>query len=210
MPSLFVYPIRGLKRKFQVSCLSFKKKPDCIVVSPGGCGSNSLIKYLDNFIKSNIYIEKKYKFFGLGHIYKPNSYLKENNIKIILIKRDYNGIFNSMVSRGFVRNTLNFFGDCFPFIYINIFRNKNKLKKKYFKYLNFFYNNWNDYDKKNILNINYNNLYKSKKTQLKIQKFLKIKNKDFIKNFPKFKKYNKKNFIDPSTVLSKKIYKSKN
>jgi len=210
MPSLLVYPMRGLKRKLKVSFFSFEKNPDCLVVSPGGCGSNSLVKYLDKHTKSNLYFEKKYKFFGLSHIYKPNFYLKKNKIKIIIIKRSYNDIYNSMISRGFVRNTLNFFGDCFPFIYINIFKDKKKLKKKFFFYLDFFYNNWKDYNKNYILSLSYESLYKSTKTQKKIKKFLNIKNKSFIKNFPKYKKYNKKGFIDPSTILSKKIYNLKN
>ena len=210
MPSLLIYPIRGLKRKFQVNSLSFKNTPDCLIISPGGCGSNSLIKYLDRYVKSNIYFEKKYKFFGLGHIYKPNSYLIKNKIKIILIRRNYYEIYNSMKSRGFIRNTLSFFGDCFPFMYINIFNNKKKLKRKYFTYLNFFYNNWKGYNQNYILNLNYKSLYKDKKVQLKIKKFLNIKEKYFVKNFPKYKKYKKKDFIDPSTILSRKIYNLKN
>ena len=210
MPSLFVYPVRGLKRKIQVSFLSFKKKPDCLVVSPGGCGSNSLVSYLNKYTKSNIHFERKYKFFGLSHIYKPSSFLKKNKVKIILIKRSYNDIYNSMISRGFVRNTLNFFGDCFPFLYINIFKNDKKLKKKYFYYLDYFYNNWKNYNRDNILIVNYKDLYKNIKTQKKIQKFLNINKKNFIKNFPKFKKYRKKGFIDPSTILSRRIYNLKN
>lgn len=210
MPSLLVYPVRGLRRKFQVYLLSFKNKPDCLVVSPGGCGSNSLVRYLHKFTKSNIHFERKYKFFGLNHIYKPNVYLKKNKIKIILIRRNYNDIYNSMTSRGFVRNTLSFFGDCFPFMYINVFKDKTKLKKKYFRYLKFFYNNWKNYDKNFILNLNYRSLYKSAKTRIKIKKFLNIKNKNFTKNFPKYKKYKKKGAIDPSTILSKKIYNFQN
>ena len=209
MPSLLVYPYRGLKRRIQVSFLSFNETPDCLVVSPGGCGSNSLILYLDKYTKSNIYFEKKFKFFGLNHIYKPNSFLKNNKVKIILIKRDFKGIYNSMLSRGFVRNTLNFFGDYFPFIYINMFKSEKKLRKKYFNYLKFFYNNWRNYNQKYIITLNYRDIYKNKKVQKKLQKFLNIKNRNFIKNFPKFKKYNKEKSIDPSTILSKKIYKLK-
>ena len=47
-------------------------------------------------------------------------------------------------------------------------------------------------------------------TDGKIQKFLNINKKNFTKNFPKFKKYKKKGFIDPSTILSRKIYNLKN
>ena len=35
MPSLFVYPIRGIFRKLQITTMSFKEKPECLVVSPG-------------------------------------------------------------------------------------------------------------------------------------------------------------------------------
>ena len=115
-----------------------------------------------------------------------------------------------MISRGFVRNTLNFFGDCFPFLYINIFKDDKKLKKKYFYYLDFFYNNWKNYNRKSILIVNYKDLYKNIKIQKKIQKFLNINKKNFTKNFPKFKKYKKKGFIDPSTILSRRIYNLKN
>ena len=58
--------------------------------------------------------------------------------------------------------------------------------------------------------ISHKSLYKNTKTQKKIKQFLNIKNERFIKNFPKYKKYNKKGFIDPSTILSKKIYNLKN
>ena len=50
-----------------------------------------------------------------------------------------------MASRGFVRNSLNTFGDLIPFMYINIFKNKRKLKNKYLKYLTKFYINWEKY-----------------------------------------------------------------
>jgi hypothetical protein len=64
-----------------------------------------------------------------------------------------------------------------------------------------------NYDKRYILNIKYDQLYKSKKTATLISIFLDIKNPDFTKNFPKHKKYNKKkNFVDPSSILSKRIY----
>lgn len=206
MPSLAIYPFRALKRKFKVQFLSFKEIPECLVISPGGCGSNTLVIYLNKYIKSNIYFEKKYKFFGLSHIYKPNYFLKENQTKIILIKRNFKDIYNSLKSRGFIRNSLTLLGDFFPFIYINILKNKKYLKQKFFKYLKLFYNNWKNYEKKYILNIEYDYLYKNKKTAKLIKEFLDIKNPKFTKNFPKHKKYKRKNFIDPSSVLSKKIY----
>ena len=102
--------------------------PDFLVVSAGGCGSVSLIKYLENFGKSNLYFERNYKIFGLGHIYKPTNFHFRNKVKVIIIKRDFEDIQNSMKSRGFIRNTLNVFGDPFPFMYLNILKNKKKIK----------------------------------------------------------------------------------
>ena len=48
----------------------------------------------------------------------------------------------------------------------------------------------------------------SQKTEKKrIFKFLNLKNKDFLKKFPKYKKYVKdRNFVDPSTPLMRKIH----
>tara|TARA_Y100000591_G_scaffold237269_1_gene207961 strand:- start:211 stop:837 length:627 start_codon:yes stop_codon:yes gene_type:complete len=205
MPSLFVYPLRGLKTRIKISFLNLNEKPDCLVVSPGGCGTITLINYLNKFKKTNLYIEKKYKL-NLRHIYKPSNFLKKNNIKIILIKRDFEGIYNSMKSRNFIRNGLNNLGDLFPFMYINFLKDEKKLKKKYFLFLNFFYSNWKNYDNEYILRINFKDLYDNKKSKNKIKKFLNINNKNFLENFPKYKRYVKSDkFIDPSTKQSKKI-----
>jgi hypothetical protein len=207
MPNLLVYIKRGIVRKIQVNFLSLKEIPDFLVVSPGGCGSVNLIKYLENFGKSNLYFEKKYKVFGLGHIYKPSNFIFKNKIKIIIIKRDFEEIYKSMESRGFIRNAFNIFGDTLPFAYINIFKDKKKLKKKYLNYLNKFYFNWNNYDKSLILEVNYPQLYEDLDCRKNIKKFLSIKNDNFIKNFPNFKRYEKdKNFVDPSTTLMRDIY----
>ena len=78
VPNLLVYIKRGIKRKIQVNFLNLKEIPEFLVVSPGGCGSVNLIRYLENFGKSNLYFERKYKIFGLGHIYKPNNFLFSN------------------------------------------------------------------------------------------------------------------------------------
>tara|TARA_B100001121_G_C18667095_1_gene611866 strand:+ start:811 stop:1422 length:612 start_codon:yes stop_codon:yes gene_type:complete len=202
MPSLVTYPFKGLKAKIGVTFLTLNEKPECLIISPGGCGTVSLIKYLNKFIKSNNYFEKKYSNVGIGHLYKPNKFLIKNNIKVILIYRDFEGIYKSIHSRGFVRNTLSIFGDLFPFMYINIFKNEKKLKKKYFRYLRNFYSNWENYNKKNILRVKFNDLYKKKDIKFKIKNFLDIKNKNFLKNFPKYKRYIKgKNFKDPSSQL---------
>ena len=112
-----------------------------------------------------------------------------------------------MFSRGFIRNNLNILGDCFPFLFINLFKDKNKLKKKYYKYLTFFYNNWKNYNKKNLLIVNFKDLYRNSIESKKIKKFLLIKDSKFLIKFPKYKRYPRKNHVDPSTILINKIYK---
>ena len=210
MPNLFVFIKRGIRRKIQVNFLNFKEIPDFLVVSAGGCGSVNLIRYLENFGKSNLYFEKKYKIFGLGHIYKPSNFLFKNKVKIIIIKRDFEEIYNSMKTRGFIRNALNIFGDTLPFVYMNIFKSKKKLKKKYLSYLKKFYLNWKKYPKELTLELNYPQLYENLDSREKIKNFLSIKNDTFLNNFPKFEKYKKnRNFVDPSTTLMRDIYNLK-
>ena len=130
VPNLLVYIKRGIERKIQVNFLNLKEIPEFLVVSPGGCGSVNLIRYLENFGKSNLYFERKYKIFGLGHIYKPSNFLFRNKVKVIIIKRDFEDIYNSMESRGFIRNSLNVLGDTLPFIYMNIL----ELHQRIFQY----------------------------------------------------------------------------
>jgi len=207
MPNLLVYIKRGIQRKIQVNNLKFKEIPSFIITSPGGCGSISLMKYLENYGKTNLYFSKKYKIFGLGHIYKPSSFLIKKNIKIIIIKRDYEEIYNSLKSRGFLRNSLSMLGDPFPFIYLNIFKNEKKYKKRYMRYLKNFFLNWKKYNKKNIFELEYPKFFLDFNCQKKLKSFLNIKDQNFLKNFPKFKKYDKKNnFIDPSSTLSNEIF----
>tara|TARA_B100001175_G_C19479868_1_gene626477 strand:+ start:1185 stop:1796 length:612 start_codon:yes stop_codon:yes gene_type:complete len=201
MPNLLVYTYRGINNRIKNKYFNLPEKVKCLVISPGGCGSVNLIKYLNKYIKSNLYLERKYKLLFTAHLYKPPKILEKEKIKIILIKRNLNEIYNSLKSRNFVKNSLNLYGDLFPFIYINIFKSDNKLKKKFINYLKFFYNNWKLYKKDIILEIDYKNIYSNKNAQNKIKKFLDIKDKKFIKKFPKFKKYNKKkNFVDPSSL----------
>ena len=208
MPNLLVYIKRGIQRKIKVNYLKLKEIPDFLVVSPGGCGSVSLIKYLDNFGKSNLYIERKYKTYGLAHIYKPSNFLLKNKIKIIIIKRDFEDIYASMTSRGFVRNNLNILGDLIPFMYINIFKNKNKLKKKYFNYLTRFYNNWEKYPQEYTLVLEYPKFYRDPVYHNEIKRFLNINSDAFLVKFPKFERYKKsKNFVDPSSIIASEIYK---
>ena len=204
MPNLLAYIKRGIQRKIKVNHLKLKEIPDFLLVSPGGCGSAILGKYLENFGKSTLYIEKKYKIFGLGHIYKPSNFLIKNKIKIILIKRDFEDIYNSMTSRGFVRNSLNTFGDLIPFMYINIFKNKRKLKNKYLKYLTKFYINWEKYPQESILLLEYPKFYQDPVSQNEIKRFLNIRSDAFLLNFPKFERYKKgKNFLDPSSIMTR-------
>ena len=61
MPNLLVYTRRGIGYKIKNNFLNIPNKIDCLVISPGGCGSVSLIKYLNKYCKSNIYFEKKFK-----------------------------------------------------------------------------------------------------------------------------------------------------
>ena len=207
MPNLLAYTIRGFRRKIRVNFLNLKELPEFLVVSPGGCGSVTLIKYLENFGKSNLYFEKKYKIFGLGHIYKPSNFLNRNKVKIIIIKRDFEDIYNSIETRGFIRNALNIYGDTLPFIYMHIFKDKKKLKRKYLSYLKKFYFNWSKYNQELKLEVNYPQLYEDSDCRIKIKKFLSIKNDTFLNNFPRFDKYKKnKDFTDPSTILMRNIY----
>lgn len=129
MPNLLSYPIKGIKRKFYNNCLKINKTVSCVIVSPGGCGSVTLIKYLDNnLIKSNIYCLKKFFFFSNAHFYKiPPTFLK-NETKVILLYRNINEIYKSLEKRKFLRNALIHFGDVLPFMYLNLFKNKKNLK----------------------------------------------------------------------------------
>jgi hypothetical protein len=206
LPNLIVLTKRSLVTRIENNFLKLPEKPDCVIVSPGGCGSVSLIKYLEKYCKSNLYFEKKYDISVVAHLYKPpHSFFKEN-IKVIILKRSLNEIYVSMKSRGFLRNALVTYGDLIPYLYTNIFKDKNKLKKRFIDHLKFFYSNWSKYPKNLKLEINYKDLYSKKNIQKKIASFLEINNKDFLHKFPKHKKYIKnKNFVDPSTLLSKQI-----
>jgi hypothetical protein len=207
MPNLLVLTKRGIDYKIKNNFLNIPEKIDCLVISPGGCGSTNLIKYLNLYCKSNLYFEKKYNIFALGHLYKPPPSFFKNKVKIILLKRNINQIYKSMKSRGFIRNALNTYGDMLPFLYINFFKNEMKLKKKFIRNLKNFYSNWKIYPKNQILTINYDNLYSKSSEKNRIYNFLNLNNKKFLLKFPKHKKYKKdKNFVDPSTALMKKIH----
>ena len=51
MPNLLVYTRRGIGYKIKNNFLNIPNKIDCLVISPGGCGSVSLIKYLNEYCK---------------------------------------------------------------------------------------------------------------------------------------------------------------
>lgn len=206
MPNLLILTKRSLITRFNNNFLKLPEKPDCVVVSPGGCGTVTLIKYLEKYSKSNLYFEKKYNISVLGHLYKPPANFYKEDIKVIILRRNLNEIYESMRSRGFIRNALVTYGDLIPYMYTNLFKNKSKLKIRFIKHLKAFYLNWKKYPKNSILTINYKDLYSKKITKQKIANFLEINNKEFLYNFPKYKKYNKnKNFVDPSTLLSNKL-----
>ena len=207
MPNLLVLSKRGIDYKIKNNFLNIPEKIDCLIISPGGCGSTNLIKYLDQYCKSNLYFEKKYKIFALAHLYKPPPSFFKNKVKIILLKRNINQIYKSMKSRGFIRNALNTYGDILPFLYINILKNEKNLKKKFLHNLKIFYSNWKMYPKNEILTIRYDDLYSKSSEKNRIYKFLNLDNKKFLLRFPKHKKYKKdKHFVDPSTALMKKIH----
>lgn len=197
MPNLISYVFKGLNRRINSNYLTLPSKPQCIIISPGGTGTVSIIKYLNNYITTNLHLERKYKLIGLAHLFKPPKYFSKKNVKVILIKRDVNSIYKSLKKRNFLRNSLSFYGDLFPFIYINIFKNENKLKKKFINYLKNFYKNWIGYN--NLLIIDYEKIFGSFNEKKKIKDYLNIKDKNFIKNFPNKKRYKyNKDFIDPS------------
>ena len=206
MPNLLVLTKRSLATRFKNNFLKLPEKPECVIVSPGGCGTVTLIKYIEKYCKSNLYFEKKYNITVLGHLYKPPFNFYKDNVRVIVLKRNLNEIHESMKSRGFIRNALVTYGDLIPYLYTNIFRNKNKLKRRFINHLKIFYSNWKKYPNNLKLVINYKDLYSKRISKKKIANFLEINNEEFLKKFPKHKRYNKnKNFIDPSTLLSKKI-----
>ena len=139
MPNLLVLTKRSLVTRFKNNFLKLPEKPECVIVSPGGCGSVSLIKYLDKYSKSNLYFEKKYNILLLGHLYKPPYNFYKDNVKVIVLKRNLNEIHQSMKSRGFIRNALVTYGDLMPYLYTNILKDKKKLKKRFIDHLKFFY-----------------------------------------------------------------------
>ena len=116
---------RGFERKF---LLNFKNKLpdsniDVIVCSPGGCGNVTLNNHLEKFCISNNALEKKFKIpYGMMHLPKPLIKMQKKKIKIILLKRDFEEIYESHKKRKFLRNALIFYGDVFSFYRFYIFK----------------------------------------------------------------------------------------
>ena len=177
---------RGFERKF---LLNFKNKLpkddiDVIVCSPGGCGNVTLNNFLEKFCISNNALEKNFKIpYGMMHLPKPLKEMKKRKIKIILLKRDYEEIYESHKKRNFLRNALIFYGDIFSFYK---FKDEKYLKKKFLNFLEKYYKDWSLYPENLKLEIEYNDLWNSSN---KIKEFLNIKEKSFFENFPEYSRY---------------------
>ena len=61
MPNLLVYIKRGIQRKIKVNHLKLKEIPDFLLVSPGGCGSATLGKYLEKYKKTFINLSHEFQ-----------------------------------------------------------------------------------------------------------------------------------------------------
>tara|TARA_B100001540_G_C15794499_1_gene636973 strand:+ start:617 stop:1186 length:570 start_codon:yes stop_codon:yes gene_type:complete len=178
--------IRGLKRRYLLEYLVKlpKDKIDVIVCSPGGCGNVTINNHLEKFCISNNYLKSNLIHnSALMHIPKPLKSMLKNKIKIMLIKRDFEEIYESHKKRKFLRNSLVWYGDLFSFYR---FKNEVYLKKKFFNYLTIYYKNWESYPNELKLEINYKDLWSSAD---KIAKFINIKSPEFKKTFPAFKRY---------------------
>ena len=177
---------RGFERKF---LLNFKNKLpdsniDVIVCSPGGCGNVTLNNHLEKFCISNNALEKKFKIpYGMMHLPKPLIKMQKKKIKIILLKRDFEEIYESHKKRKFLRNALIFYGDVFSFYR---FKDEEYLKKKFLKYLEKYYKSWSLYPENLKLEVEYKDLWNSSN---KIKDFLNIKEKSFLENFPGYFRY---------------------
>jgi len=191
MPSYFNLFIRGFKRKYLLNHLIFLPdiKIDVIVCSPGGCGNVTLNNYLENYCVSNNFLKKNSIYeHALMHIPRPLSCMEKKKIKIILLKRDFEEIYQSHKKRGFLRNALVWYGDMFSFYK---YKNENYLKKKFFRFLKQYYEAWDQYSSELKLDINYNELWHSAE---KIKNFLNINSLEFVDKFPKYEPYDYKKY----------------
>tara|TARA_B100000579_G_C22577110_1_gene731672 strand:- start:246 stop:824 length:579 start_codon:yes stop_codon:yes gene_type:complete len=186
MPNYLKLFAKGFERRFLLDYqINIKNTDiDVIVCSPGGCGNVSLNNYLEKYCISNNYLKKNsIQRSGMMHIPKPLNSMIEKRIKIILLKRDFEEIYESHKKRGFLRNSLIWYGDMFSF-----FRYKNEkfIKQKFLKYLKKYYYSWSKYPDELKLEIEYKDLWNSAD---KIGNFINIKSPEFKKNFPDYKPY---------------------
>ena len=100
-----------------------------------------------------------------------------------MLKRDFEEIYQSHKKRGFLKNSLVWYGDMFSFYK---YKDENYLKKKFFKFLKKYYEVWGQYSSELKLDIDYNELWHSAE---KIKNFLNINSLEFVKKFPKYKPY---------------------
>ena len=191
MPNLLSLSIRSIKNKIRNNNLKLPFRVNGYVISPGGCGTVTLKNFLENYTISNNHIEKEYRIFNSSHIIKPPKSFKKDKIKVIIIKRDLDDIYQSLKKRGFLRNSLIHYGDIFPYMYINIFQNEELFKKKFLKYLRLFYSNWENYPPELKIVFEYEDLYTNKLNINILEKFLNINDLSFRNKFPVHKRYEK-------------------
>ena len=192
MPNLLTLSIRSIKNRIKNNYLKLPDKVKSLIVSPGGCGTVTLKNFLENYVISNNYLEKTYGVHGSSHIFKPPKLFIKNRIKVIIIKRDINEIYQSLSERGFLRNSLIHYGDFFPFMYVNVLKDNDQFKKKFLKYIKLFYSNWEKYpsDLKKVLE--YKKLYSDTNSKHIIKEFFNINDPSFISEYPSFKRYSYK------------------
>ena len=103
-----------------------------------------------------------------------------------MLRRDFEKIYQSHKKRGFLRNSLIWYGDMFSFYK---YKDEDYLKKKFFRFLKKYYETWSKYPSDLKLEINYNELWDSAKN---IKNFLNINSLEFVDKYPKYKPYDYK------------------
>ena len=117
---------------------------------------------------------------------KPTTHKKFDEATAILVGDAFQSLAFEIIShkkRGFLRNSLVWYGDMFSFYK---YKNENYLKKKFFKFLKEYYQAWDQYPSELKLDIDYNELWYSAE---KIKNFLNINSLKFVDKFPKYKPY---------------------
>mgnify|MGYP001158638487 FL=1 len=195
MPNLISLSIKSLKNKIRNYNLKLPNNVNRIIISPGGCGTVTLKNFLDKFILSNNHLEEKFGIKGSSHIFKPPRLFAKNKIKVIIIKRNIDEIYQSLNQRGFLRNSLVHYGDLFPFMYLNLMKDKNKFEKKFLNYIKLFYSNWEKYPSEFKIILEYEKLYSDISSGHIIKDFFEINDQLFIKDYPTFQRYDYKKKI---------------